>query len=109
MLTAVAVIASMVFIGWLIYRAVRQRPIKAHTVVRGLSYIAAIYTFAFFLSMSFPQLIKIVVSILLGALFSAAIGILTLRLLYSLIVKARLYIFGIYCVLLGMLTLYLFR
>ncbi len=68
MLTAVAVVASLAFIGWLIYRAVKQKPVKAHTVTRALAYVTAIYTFAFFLSMDIPQLIKIVVSILLGAL-----------------------------------------
>lgn len=67
MLTAVAVIASLGFIGWLVYRAVRQKPVKAHTVSRALAYVAAIYTFAFFLGMDLPQLIKILVSILLGA------------------------------------------
>ncbi|MBA7715330.1 hypothetical protein ES703_124371 [subsurface metagenome] len=67
MLTAVAVIASLGFIGWLVYRAVRQKPVKAHTVIRALAYVTAIYTFAFFLGMDFPQLIKILVSILLGA------------------------------------------
>lgn len=67
MLTAVAVIASLGFIGWLVYRAVRQKPVKAHTVIRALAYVTAIYTFAFFLGMDLPQLIKILVSILLGA------------------------------------------
>ena len=68
MLTAVAVIASLAFIGWLIYRAARQKPIKAHTIVRAIAYVAGLYTFAFFLSMNMPQLIKVVVSILLGAI-----------------------------------------
>ncbi|MFC1966109.1 hypothetical protein ACFLWI_04090 [Chloroflexota bacterium] len=66
MLTTVAVLASLTFIGWLIYRAVRQKPFKAHTISRALAYVAGIYTFAFFLSMDIPQLFKIVVSILLG-------------------------------------------
>ena len=67
MLIAVAVLASLGFIGWLIYRAVRQKPIKAHTIARVLAYVATIYTFAFFLTMDIPQLVKILVSILLGA------------------------------------------
>ena len=67
MLTAVAVLASLVFIGWLIYRAVKQKPVRAHTITRGLAYVAGIYTFAFFLDMEIPQLIKILISILLGA------------------------------------------
>jgi hypothetical protein len=67
MLTAVAVLASLAFIGWLIYRAVRQRQVRAHTVTRAVAYVAGLYTFAFFLSMDIPLLIKVVASILLGA------------------------------------------
>jgi len=67
MLTVVAVLASLVFIGWLIYRAVKQKPVRAHTVTRAIAYIAGVYTFAFFLSMDIPQLVKILVSILFGA------------------------------------------
>ena len=67
MLIVVAVLASLVFIGWLIYRAVKQKPVRAHTVTRVLAYVVGIYTFAFFLSMDIPQLVKIMVSILLGA------------------------------------------
>ena len=67
MLTPVAVLASLALIGWLIYRGVRQQPIRAHTVVRALAYLTGLYTYAFFLSMDFPLLIKVVVSIMLGA------------------------------------------
>jgi len=67
MLTAVAVLASLAFIGWLIYRAIRQKPIKAHTIVRALAYVTGLYTFAFFLSMNIPLLIQVVVSIMFGA------------------------------------------
>ena len=67
MLTAVAVLASLALIGWLIYRAVKQKPVKAHTIGYALASLAGIYTFAFFLSMDMPQLIKVLVSILLGA------------------------------------------
>jgi flagellar basal body-associated protein FliL len=66
-LIVVAVLASLAFIGWLIYRAVKQKPVRAHTVTRVLAYVTGIYTFAFFLSMDIPQLVKIVASILLGA------------------------------------------
>ena len=66
MLTAVAVLASLVFIGWLIFRAVKQKPVKAYIISRALAYVAGVYTFAFFLSMNRPELVKIVVSILLG-------------------------------------------
>ena len=60
----------LAFIGWLIYRAVKGKPftLKAHTVTYGLACVAGVFTFAFFLSMDIPQLVKIVVSILLGAL-----------------------------------------
>ena len=67
MLTAVAVLASLALIGWLIYRAVRQRSIQAHTVVRAIAYLTGLYTYAFFLSMDFPLLLKVVASIVLGA------------------------------------------
>jgi len=67
MLTAVAVIASLGFIGWLIYRGVKQKSVRAHTVTRGITYVVGIYTFAFFLGMDIPQLVRVVVSILLGA------------------------------------------
>ena len=66
MLIVVAVWASLVFIGWLIYRAVKQKRVGAHTISRALAYVAGLYTFAFFLSMNIPQLVKVVVSILLG-------------------------------------------
>ncbi len=67
MLTTVTVLASLALIGWLIYRAVRQKPIKAHTIVRALAYLTGLYTFAFFLTMNIPLLIQVVVSIMLGA------------------------------------------
>jgi len=66
MLIAVAVLASLGVIGWLIYRAVRGKPFKAHTVAYAVACVTGIFTLAFFLSMDIPQLIKIVVCILLG-------------------------------------------
>ena len=66
MATAIAVLASLAFIGWLIYRAVKGKQIKAHTVSYGLACIAGVYTYAFFLSMDLLQLVQVVVSILLG-------------------------------------------
>jgi len=67
MLTAVAILASLALIGWLIYRAVRQKQVKAHTISYALASLSGIYTFAFFLDMDIPQLVKVVVSIILGA------------------------------------------
>ena len=67
MLTAIAVLLSLAFIGWLIWWAVRRKPIKAHVLMYLLSTLAGVYTLAFFLSMDIPLLIQVVVSILLGA------------------------------------------
>ncbi len=63
---AVAILASLAFIGWLIYRAVKGKRLKAHNITYGLACVAGLYTFVFFLNMDIPQLIKIVVSIFLG-------------------------------------------
>ncbi len=61
-------LAFIGFIGWLIYRAVKGRPFmfKAHTVTYAVACVAGVFTYGFFLSMDIPQLVKIVVSILLG-------------------------------------------
>jgi len=67
MLTAVAVLASLALVGWLVYRAVRQKPINAHTIVRALAYLTGLFTYAYFLTMDIPLLIRVVVSIVLGA------------------------------------------
>jgi len=80
MLVVVAVVASLGFIGWLIFRAIKQKPVRAHTVTRAVAYVAAIYTFAFFLTMDIPQLVKIVVSIVLGALLIVLAALLQRRL-----------------------------
>ncbi len=63
---AIATLGSLVFVGWLIYRAVRGRTIRAHTIAYGVACITGVFTYAFFLSMNIPQLFKIVFSILLG-------------------------------------------
>ena len=67
MLTAVAVLASLTFIGWLVFRAVRRRPFRAHTITYAIATLTGVYTYAFFLGMDIPQLAKILVSILCGA------------------------------------------
>jgi hypothetical protein len=69
MAIAIAVLATLGFIGWLIYRAVRQKTVKAHFVSYGIAIVAGIFTYAYFLSLDFPQLIKILVSIVLGIIF----------------------------------------
>ena len=63
---AVGIIISLAFIGWLIWRIAKKRPIKAYMVMYGLSCLAGIFTFAFFLSMDLPEMVKILVSIVLG-------------------------------------------
>jgi len=66
MATAVAVLASLALIGWLTYRGIKGKSFKAHVVAYGVACVTGVFTLAFFLSMDIPQLIKIVVSILLG-------------------------------------------
>ena len=65
-MASIAILAALALIGWLIYRAVKGKSFKAHTVAYGVACMAGIFTLAFFLSMDIPELIKIVVSILLG-------------------------------------------
>jgi uncharacterized membrane protein YfcA len=67
MLIAVAVLASLAFIGWLVFRAVRQKTVRAYIVSYALASLAGVYTYAFFLNMDISKLIKIVVSLLVGA------------------------------------------
>jgi len=67
MVIAIAVLASLALIGWLIYRGAKQKQVKAHTISYALASLAGIFTVAFFIEMAIPQLIKIVVSIVLGA------------------------------------------
>ena len=66
MATAIAILASVAFIGWLIYRAVRGKQVKAHHITYGIAVITGIFTYGFFLSMDILQPVKILVSILLG-------------------------------------------
>ena len=66
MLIAIAVLLSLAFIGWLIWRAVKRKTIKAHSVMYGLSILAGIYTLAFFLSMDIDLIIRVIVCIVLG-------------------------------------------
>ncbi len=79
MATAVAVLASLAFIGWLIFRAVKDKSVKAHFVSYGVAVIAGVFTYAYFLSLDFSQLIKIVVSILLGIILIVMAALLQRR------------------------------
>jgi len=62
----IATIAILGLIGWLIYRAVKGRQVKAHHVTYGIALVTGIFTYGFFLSMNIPQPVKILVSIILG-------------------------------------------
>jgi len=66
MATAIAVLTSLAFIGWLIFRAIKGRPFKAHIIAYGVACITGIFTLAYFLGMDIPQLVKILVSIIMG-------------------------------------------
>jgi len=68
MLTALAVVLSLAFIGWIIYRAARKKPIRAHLVMYGLSSLSGVYTLGFFLSMDIAVIVKILACIVLGAI-----------------------------------------
>ena len=62
----IAVLAILGLIGWLIYRAIRGRQVKAHHITYGIAVITGIYTYGFFLSMNILPPVKILVSIILG-------------------------------------------
>jgi hypothetical protein len=66
MVIGVAVLAALAFIGWLIVRAIRAKSIKAHSISYGLAIVAGVFTYGYLLSLDFPQLVKIVVSIIVG-------------------------------------------
>ncbi len=66
MLKATAVILSLAFIGWLIWRAAKKKSIKAHTAMYGLCCGASIFTIVFFMSMDITKMVKIVTCIAIG-------------------------------------------
>ena len=78
-MVAEAVLASLAFIGWIIYRAVKVKSVKAHLVSYGVAVVAGVFTYAYFLSMDFPQLIKIVASIFLGIILIVVAALLQRR------------------------------
>ena len=65
-LIAVAVLAILVLIGWLIFRAAKRQAIKAHTISYAIAIIAGIFTYVYLLTLDLPQLFKIVGSIIVG-------------------------------------------
>ena len=68
MLTAIGIILSLAFIGWLIWRAVKRKSIKAHMAMYGLACVAGTFTLAFFLSMDISKMIKILACIISGGI-----------------------------------------
>jgi hypothetical protein len=75
----IATFAILGLIGWLIYRAVRGRPVKAHHVAYGISIITGIFTYGFFLSMNILQPLKILVSLILGIVLIVLAALLQQR------------------------------
>lgn len=67
MLIAVAVLLSLAFIGWIIWLAIKKKPVKVHLMMYGVSILAGVFTLAFFLSMDLDRMIKVLVSIIVGA------------------------------------------
>ena len=63
---AVAVIGSLAFIVWLIYRAIKERSMRAHIVCYGISVLAGVFTYAYFLNLEMHQMVKVVVSMIIG-------------------------------------------
>jgi len=83
MVLSVAVLAILAFIAWVIYRAAKKKLIKAHLISYGVACVAGIFTYAYFLSMDFPQLIKILVSIVVGIILIICGALLQRRLARS--------------------------
>ncbi len=79
MVTSVAVLATLAFIGWLIYRALRGRQVRPHHITYGIAVMTGVYTFAFFLSMNILLPVKILVSILLGIVLIVLAALLQRR------------------------------
>jgi len=74
MLMALPIILSAAFGGWLAWRAIKGKSIKVHLVMYGFCTITGIYSLVFFMTMNIPQIVKVVVAIVLGAvlIFAAA-------------------------------------
>jgi hypothetical protein len=66
MVIGIAFLATLAFIGWIIVRAIRSKSIKAHSISYGISVVAGVFTYGYLLSLDFPQLFKIVASIVVG-------------------------------------------
>ena len=76
---SIAVLATLGFICWFIYRAVRGRQIKAHHITYGITVVTGIFTYGFFLSMDIPKPVKILASIILGIVLIVVAALLQRR------------------------------
>jgi len=76
---AIAVLASLAFIAWIIYRVLKVKSLKAYMVSYGIAVVAGVFTYAYFLNLDIPQLIKIVVSIVLGIMLIIIAALLQRR------------------------------
>jgi uncharacterized membrane protein len=79
MAVAVAVLATLAFIVWLVYRAIKDKGVKAHFISYGIAIVAGVFTYAYFLNLDYPQLIKIVASIILGIILIVVAAVLQKR------------------------------
>lgn len=79
LLVVLAILASLGLIAWLIVRAIKRRAFKAHTISYALAILAGVFSYAYFLNMELTQLVKILVSILLGAALIFLAAYLQLR------------------------------
>ena len=68
-LIPVTVILSVSFVGWLIWRAVKKKPIRIHLVMYGLSGLTGIISIVFFMTMDIPTIAKVLGAIALGGVF----------------------------------------
>ena len=78
-MVAIAVLASLAFIAWIIYRVLKVKSLKAYMVSYGIAVVAGVFTYAYFLSLDIPQLIKIVTSIVLGIMLIIIAALLQRR------------------------------
>ena len=85
----VGVIALLVFVGWIVFRAVKAQKsdksikddITPHAVMYGLACVAGVCSLAYFLSMQdVSKFIKVVICILLGIILIAVAATLQRKL-----------------------------
>jgi steroid 5-alpha reductase family enzyme len=69
MLFFIAILLAVAFIGWIIYTAAKRKQIKIYVDMYWLSSLVGVFTVAFFMTMDIPRMIKILVCIVLGAVF----------------------------------------